>query len=349
MTEREGWGLRGPVRNCRLERTWYSRRCGADACDIEERGDTTTLDFRPDGSLNRHWHHNSDGSEWTMTYEHNDDGRLMTARTENASGVVDLQFYEYDAAGRLVRVIVRSKDDDRTAESYEYDVAGRKKKTLHVDVAAQRPDTQYAWGVEGTDSCYSAPGATALTTLYDEREQPADLLFYDGVGRLLSRVEFSYDRDGNLIEEAQTRAAETLPPEMFTSLNEAQLKTVRAMLGAGDEPTRRQHRYNEQGRRAETRSRIGPLGSDTKTVAYNDHGDQSEEVFESEKQDYNIDDQGRLSDAPTRQSVSRSEARFRYEYDANGNWVRKTVGSRAANDQEFILSSVERRTVGYFE
>ena len=40
------------------------------------------------------------------------------------------------------------------AESYEYDAAGRKKKTFYVDLAAQRPDTQYSWGVEGTDSSY---------------------------------------------------------------------------------------------------------------------------------------------------------------------------------------------------
>lgn len=89
--------------------------------------------------------------------------------------------------------------------------------------------------------------------MYDDREQPAELLFYDARGRLLSRVEFVCDRDGNLIEEAQTRAPEMLPPEMFTALNEAQLQTVRALFGAGPEPTRRQHRYDEQGRRTETR------------------------------------------------------------------------------------------------
>lgn len=42
MTDRERWQLRGPVRSGRLERRWYSRRCGADSCDTEERGDATT-------------------------------------------------------------------------------------------------------------------------------------------------------------------------------------------------------------------------------------------------------------------------------------------------------------------
>jgi hypothetical protein len=350
MTERDRWGLRGPVHTCRLQRTWYSRRCVADACKTEERSDITTLEFRVDGSLARRWHHNPDGSEWTSTYEYNDMGRLMTMHTENGAGLVDLQIYEYDSAGRLVRVIARPKGGgDRITESYEYDPVGRKKKTLYVDSAAQRPDALYAWGVEGTDSSYSAPGANTLTTLYNEREQPTDLSFYDGAGRPLSHVEFGYDREGNLVEEAQTHVAETLPPEMLASLNQAQLQTVRGLLGAAGEPMRRMHRYNEQGRRVETRSRMGPFGGDSKTMAYNDQGDQIGEIFEHEKQDYSIDDEGRLSDAPTRKCVSQSEARFRYDYDAHGNWVMKTLESRGRTDQDFALSSVERRTVGYFE
>jgi hypothetical protein len=33
----------------------------------------------------------------------------------------------------------------------------------------------------------------------------------------------------------------------------------------------------------------------------------------------------------------------------HGNWVMQTVESRAGSDQDFTLSSVERRTLGYFE
>src|SRR6516162_11252799 len=100
MTDRERWQLRGPVRSCRLEPRWYSRRCGADTCDTEERGDATTVDFRLDGNLSRRSHHNPDGSEWTSTYEYDDAGRLTTARNENGDGLVDLQVYEYDTPGR---------------------------------------------------------------------------------------------------------------------------------------------------------------------------------------------------------------------------------------------------------
>jgi YD repeat-containing protein len=103
MTDRERWRLRGPVRSCRLERRWYSRRCGADTCDTEERGDATTVDFRPDGNLSRRSHHNPDGSEWISTYEYDDRGRLTQMRTETAGGVAKLRFRK-QLAGQVLRL-----------------------------------------------------------------------------------------------------------------------------------------------------------------------------------------------------------------------------------------------------
>jgi hypothetical protein len=348
VKERDRWGLRGPVHTCQIQRIWFTRRCGADACETEERNDSAILEFRQDGSLARRSHRNPDGSEWTTTYEY-DANRLAAVRTESGGTFVNLHIYDYDAVGRLVRVIIRSADGrDRVTESYEYDADGRKKKTFYVDVVNQRPDTQYGWGVEGTDACYSVPGAATLTTLFNEREQPTELLFHDATGRLLSRVEFSYDADTNLIQETQTNAADMLPPEMIMAMNPAQLETLRAMLGASGERIRRMHRYDAKGRRVETRSQIGLLGGDVRKMVYNDFGEQIAEASEHNAQEYGIEDKGRLTDAPTMESVNRSEARLRYDYDANGNWVLKTVEARAGTEQEFTQSSIERRTIEYF-
>ena len=350
MTDRERWALRGPVHSCRLERTWYSRRCGADTCETEERGDITKLEFRSDGALARRWYHNPDGSEWTATHEYDDAGQLTMVRTENVGGVADLRVHEYDAAGRLVRVLAqRHGEADREVEGYEYSDMGTRKKTIYVDMLAQRPDTHYAWGVEGTDSAYSAPGASKLTILYNERDQPTELLFHDMAGQQLSRVEFRYDETGHLIEEAQINAEKVLPPEMLESLNQPQLETLRALFGAGAEPIRRTHRYDEQGRITGTLSHIGPLGRDSKTIAYNKHGDTIQEICEHEERDYGIDEEGRLSDSPTRESVSCSEARFYYDYDSHGNWVSKRVESRGNTKNDFILSSSEQRAITYLE
>jgi YD repeat-containing protein len=349
MTDCDRWGLRGPVRSCRLQRTWYSRRCGAELCETDEHGDTTIVEFRADGALARRWHHNPDGSEWTSMHEYNGAGQLVIVRTENTAGPVDVQRYEYDAAGRLVRLVARAQDGhDRIAETYEYDATGRKRKTLYVDLAAQRPDTHYSWGVEGTDCSYSAPGAATLTTSHNTRDQPTELLFHDTGGRPLSRVEFVYDEAGHLLEEAQTMEAEMLPPGMLAGMSPTHLDAMRALLAAGT--LRRQHRYDARGHRIETSSSLfGPLGRDRRTMAYNNLGDQIEEISEDEHRDYSIDDQGRLSDSPTKESVSRSEARFHYEYDARGNWIKKTVEGRGGADQDFSVSIIEQRTLAYYD
>jgi len=151
------------------------------------------------------------------------------------------------------------------------------------------------------------------------------------------------------VEEAQTNSEEVLPPEMVASLNPAQLQTVRGFFGAGGESIRRTHAYNEQGCRAETRSNKGPFGLDRKTVTFNEYGDPLAEVYEQEERDYGIDEEGRITASPSRENVSRSQARFRYEYDAQGNWLSKTVESRAGSEDEFSLSAVERRTITYFD
>jgi hypothetical protein len=82
-------------------------------------------------------------------------------------------------------------------------------------------------------------------------------------------------------------------------------------------------------------------------MVYNDHGDLVEEISEDEQRDFSIDDQGRLSDVPTTASVNRSEARFQYDYDVRGNWIKKVVEARNEAEQDFLVSSIEQRTLAY--
>ncbi len=349
MKDRQPWDLRGPVHTCQLQRTWYLRRCGTEACETEERGDRTSLEFRADGLLARHHHQNLDGSEWTTTYEYNHEEQLTAVHNRSSSETTWLRFYEYDLEGRLIRILTRSQEgNERVAESLTYNSAGQKTRVQYVDRASQKPNTGYSWGVEGTDSFYSAEGAATLTTHYNQRQQPVELLFHDEVGQLLNQVRFYYDAEGNLIEEAQVRQAVTLPPEVIMEMSSEQLKTLRVFLGV-DEPLRRLHRYDEQGRRIESRGSMGPLGGDCKRMTYNEQGDLSEEFTEYEQREYNVDEAGRLSDVPASQQASRSEARLHYDYDERGNWLRKTIEARAGTSQDFALSSVEQRTICYFE
>ena len=347
--QRTHWGLRGPVRRCDIARTWHAGRCGPDACETGERGDTSAVEFLQDGSVAKHWHRNHDGSEWTASYAHDDSGRLRTVRTTDLEGRVQSRRCEYDSEGRLLRVLAGAEDGpEHLVESYEYDAGGARTRTVHVDAAAQPPNTFYA--VEGTDAFYSAPGAARVVTVYDIREQPAGMRFFDQDGRLLTSVDFIYDEAGQLIEEAQRRTLDVLPPDALARMNAAQLETLGRLLGVGDEPSRRRHRYDPLGRRIETRAAsFGPLGEDVKSVAYNDHGDPIEEISEHDAQEYELNDGGQLSAIGGKRTRSRSEARFRYEYDGRGNWVKKVTESRAGSDGDFSISSIESRALAYYD
>ena len=141
---------------------------------------------------------------------------------------------------------------------------------------------------------------------------------------------------------------DAFPPEMLAGMSSAQLEALRALYGAG--LTWRVHRDDAQGHRIETHtSMFGTLSRDSKTMTYNDHGDQIEEVSEYEQCDWNIDDQGRLSDSTKRGNVSHSEVRFHYDSDVRGNWVKKVVEGRSGADQDFHVSSTEERTFAYYD
>jgi len=168
MYDRSDLGLRGPVKSCRSEQTLSFRRCGADACDTEERCSVTTTEYDSEGQLLRQWCQNPNASEWTAVYTYDQSGRLPTIATDGTAGTPEIRTHYYDQAGRLERIGLKTSDSaERTVESFKYDCVGRKTKVLHIDLSSRRPDTTYGYGVEGTTSAYSAvrerfkPGMTS--------------------------------------------------------------------------------------------------------------------------------------------------------------------------------------------
>src|SRR5262245_53954594 len=135
MSDRDQFGLRGPVKGCELHRTWFSRGCGPDACETEERSDMTIVEFRLDGSLERRWYKNPPPhlSEWTTTYVYNDRNQLSIERTEQGGTITNIRAFEYDSVGRLCRVVIHNNEGEpRVAETYSYEAGGRK-KTVYID------------------------------------------------------------------------------------------------------------------------------------------------------------------------------------------------------------------------
>jgi len=325
MSDRDRFEFRGPVRTV----------------DIEVDGRSSRHEFRPDGALVRQWHQNGNGSDSTVIYTYDAADHLESVRFESSSGPTSLRRYEYDEAGRLARLLLRDPDGgERVLESCDYDAQGRKTKIFFAHESV-------GYGVEGSKEFYSAPNATTIITVYNGADRPAELLFRDAAGALLSRVDFRYDEFGHLIQESQTISESPLPPNVLEQLNPAQREAVRELLG--NEAVQSIHRYYSFGRRIETVfSPFGQLSTRRVSMGYNEYGDLSQEITEREQRDFGFKEEGGpLESGPIQRS--RSELRFRYEYDARGNWTSKIIESSHGESQDCLVASTERRTLTYFD
>jgi YD repeat-containing protein len=306
----------------------------------------TTWMFRLDGALAKREHENPDGSSSASIFSYDDSGRLTFATIRNGNAAAQTWIYERDAAGRLTRIT--SESGGLPIESYTYGADEVKTKVLHVSLNSQSLGIQFGCAIEESGSIFSAVSPATVTTSYNERGHTAELVFHNASGQLLSRVECVYDANGNLVEELETRSAEALPPDLFAQMNPAQTAMINKVLGAGGEPTRHTHRYDERGRQIETRHSIPPLSVVRKTIAYNQHDNPAAEIEVEEQRDFQMNDEGELSSAPDTEKVSRVEVRFDYEHDLHGNWTFKTTSARSGSDQDFTVSSAERRVIEYF-
>jgi len=340
MTDRDRFGLRGPVKFCQLQRTWYSRGCGPDACQREERNDVRVVEFRPDGALERQWYKNPppNSSEWTNFYDYNDGNQLTTERVEQGGMITITKLYAYDSSGRISQIIMPDKDgQQRVAETYSYDADGRKKKIVHIDPQVSSRNCGMMFGVDGTEAAYGSPGAASITSVYDEHGRPIEHFFHDSGGKLITLIYLRHDERGNLVEEVCSQ--QKLPPEMLAQITPEQLEVVRMLF-----TFRRHHRYDEHDRRIETSSNMAPNDMDLETLAYNEHGDVITKMSESSHAEYDFREEGTLTPKPDSTRSHRSETQFRYQYDPHGNWIEKIAETPGGP-----ICGLDRRTITYFE
>jgi len=333
----------------------FVRDCSGKTCDAEPKEQThsTIAHYHLDGRIAQYEHHNPDGSEWLSTYTYDATGLLREIEFRDATGSVSKNIYLYDQSGRLQRVVAKLTDGtEDTAEMFSYDDQ-RKTKTRYLTSTPRPAESLVMYAVEGSDVAISAPGATSLTTVYDDQDRPVETLLHDSQHRLLSRVTLRYDDAGHIVDESQTTETEvTIPPDMLAQLNPAQLQSMKMLLGVGEEGPRwkRTHRYDAEGHRVETVDRLGAFRGEWKTMAYNEHGNLREEKSVRDSKELSIDDQGRVVEPsePSTRIRPMSEARFSYQYDEQGNWIERVISSRTEAEKPFAVSSVDRRNVTYY-
>src|SRR6266478_3688750 len=211
MSDVAKWKVHGAVETLRTEfATWDLNR--------EEwqpaRGFTITS-FRPDGAVSTSDTHNLDGSIAHSRWLYDDAGRLAESNSWFNDGPIDRVVYSYDEAGRHVLTVQLSHDGTQTdSEICSYDTSGKKTKIRFLGLRGANT----AYRIEGTEQVYLAPGATMMTTTYDERDLPTKVVFQDANHNLLTYVTFVRDSAGRLLNDEMHVGAESLFPDLLETV-----------------------------------------------------------------------------------------------------------------------------------
>jgi YD repeat-containing protein len=334
------WKVHGPVATLRTERAeWDLAR--------EEwqpaRGLVSTS-FRRDGAVSATDFYNPDGSIVYSRSFYDDAGRLTETTSQFNDGPIDRTVYSYDPAGRHLRTLQMSHDGTTTnLETCNYDAAGKRTKVRFLASGG----ASAAYGTEGSERAYPAPGATTMTTTYDERTFPSNVVFQDVNGNAVTQLIFMRDSAGRLLSEEMHSGGESLLQGLVEKVPLEDRDKMAALFKAVFDRSfsRTTCAYDAQGRLVEREDRMGSLSDDHTTYRYADRNDPIEEVSEHRSREAGLDESGAVRYAPDRVSVQQN--RFEYVYDPHGNWTERIMSYRVEPNLTFQRSNIERRVITY--
>jgi hypothetical protein len=281
------------------------------------------------------------------TYSYDTDGRLR--ETQAGTAGADLVYrvvYTYDGTGRPLRVTEIGEDGiERVPQSSTFDERGRRTTTHVLPPTVQKCDMFF--GIDGSEISYGAPGVTTITTRYDERGRSREVLFQDASGAIIRRVALMRDGEGRVVtEEAQNVAPFPLPDSPMR-IGAEDLEQLQAMVSQVFGTIRTTYEYDAGGRLVSKFQQMGLLGEERIAYAYDERGNPIEESHESVNREMQLNAEGRPTSSGDIERMH--EVRFSYEYDARGNWTKRTVSSRVTKEAEFERSNTELRTIEYYE
>jgi RHS Repeat len=202
--------------------------------------------------------------EWSAT-EFDQDGKILEWRGNTSHGRAE-RTYVYDENGRLIRI---SGSDGDQVDEFRYDEQGRKKQIRQIPARPEQGSRAY--GIAAWFDCISEGDTLSdggrVETMYNERDQPAEVRILDDEGMVLFRIVRTYDADGRLSQEKLTTENTPLPKAFRDQIpaehRGAALAEMKAKFAEISQRTglygdaERIHVYNEQGRLAERRMRMG--------------------------------------------------------------------------------------------
>jgi YD repeat-containing protein len=340
MSDVEKWKVHGAVETLRTEFvTW-----DLDHEDWQPARHFTLTSFRPDGTISSSETHNPDGSIVHRRWLYNDVDRLTESNSWFNDGPIDRAMNFYDEAGRHVRTAHLSHDGTQTdSEICTYDVDGKRTKACILPVL----EGHVAYGIEGTEHSYSAPGVTTMTTTYDENDLPTKVLFQDANHSPVMYVTLVRDGAGRLVNEEMHLGGESPFLNLLEKVPLEDREKTAAMLkkAFGDTFSSSEYVYDARGRLIERTDRMGSLGECRTTYRYDEHDDPIEETSEQRHREANADENGDMQYTSDRLNIQHN--RFEYRYDARGNWTERIASIQFEPNAAFQRSNIERRVIMY--
>jgi hypothetical protein len=347
MSDLTRWKVRGPVRILRKEHAEWDSSQGR----WQAPRSVSTVTFRHDGQVSEGEFHNPDGSVARSARVYDDDGRIIEEQFWKDGGPKTKKIYSHDALGRRTAVDDIAPDGTRrNTETCRYDGAGRKTK---VTFLSHNADIPILYGVEEAEHAYGAPGAVTLTVVYDDRDLAAEASFHDANGGLVRRIVYSRDHEGRLLTEVAHFGGESPFPELQPEADNAALdeRASRAaalkMAFEGQVFSSMSYAYDTKGRLMERTMGFGTLSEERTSFDYDDCDDPITEISSSRSRGVGVDDEGVVH--TTEEEPREHHSRYDYQYDSHGNWTERIGSYRIGTQLEFQRSSIERRTITYFE
>ena len=267
-------------------------------------------------------------------------------------------YYTYDDAGRMQTIT--SGESDRMEYRYATDGSSTSVQTFDPKVIESTRHAAFGGSArDAASSGFGVPMGGKVTIDYDKNNRATDMRILTGDGQVVTHMVRKYDDDGRLLEEKPVQQnlgllmLEHMSPEQRAQITPEFIEGVNRMM-AGKRPPLTTYQYDREGRLTQKVNRNG-FFEESKTIAYNDHGDRVEERTTYEENStipvgvpQTLDAEGRtipsqaVSDVGQRGfPIPDTHARYAYKYDNYGNWTEK-VTTRDG------VTLTTRRTITYY-
>jgi len=343
-TDRERDGLRGAIKKVE---TYLVDFLPQGDVIVEQKRPWVINSYNVKGNRSEQIVHLQDGNVHTDVYIYDAEGRNVECRTYSNATDKTLDKYQkyvhrFDDKSNMIERIVTEFDGSSTARFvYKYDAKGNKiEYRNYYYTGALGGKTVYTYNEDGevtSQTLYQGEDSLSGKSmfLYDKKQKTEQTIIYQGE-TLRYKILFSMDGKGRIVQQ------ETLEfnavPNQWTSHAPEPGKVV--FIYDDERKTKEEIKFNKNDfmERADLYT-YDEKDNETERVWY-ESGGSFDEIMQSK--DKTLAAQKKL------RGIFKGKITYRYEYDAQGNWTKKTRLYQSQENEQLRPQSAEYRIISYY-